>query len=344
MCTAKILQRFLVQSAGGQECPPHTSLLALRRQLPLRRRHLIPHRSEILFHDRIVRIGLQCQCEPAIGARQVARHAVSSRIHRADRAARLGVLLVRCHLQILDRTRAVSRPAPSVKVALASAEERLARISRVPSWHTLCAYLVPSRGRSWSRLFWRIPSLDRRLFGVCRLGVSRLAICKFRLRDRRLFFGGSSSLLSLILARRRFRSRLLCAVCFVLFRRWSLSLRRSIRRLGSRCRHFRHRFPIRGNADVVLVSPPARSSESRKQHNRQQGFLPSGSGFVRLGIRSQTGKSPLPQNVHIALIQTEQGRAADRWNWLAGVRPGPCWRGWRCWQRRWRRHDTSVRS
>ena len=171
-------------------------------------------------------------------------------------------------------------------------------------------------------------------------------MCKFRLRDRRLFFVGSSGLFSLILTRRRFRSGLLCAVCFVLFRCWSLRLRlrSSIRRLGSRCRHFRHRFPIRRNADVILVGPPARSSESREQHNRQQDFFPRRSRFVRLGIRSQTGKSPFAQHVHIALIQTEQGRATDRWNWLAGVRPGPCWRGRRRRRRYRRRHDTRARS
>jgi len=195
------------------------------------------------------------------------------------------MLLVRSHFQILDRTRAVSSPAPSVKVALASAEERFARISRVPSWRALRAYLVPCRGRSWSRRFWRIPSL-RRLPGVCRLGVSRLGICKFRLRDRRLFFGRSSGLLSLILARRRFSSCLLCAVCFVLLRCGGLRLRlrSSIRRLGSRCRHLRHRFPIRRNTDVVLVSPPARSTERREQHNRQQYFFPGRPRLVRLGI------------------------------------------------------------
>jgi hypothetical protein len=42
------------------------------------------------------------------------------------------------------------------------------------------------------------------------------------------------------------------------------------------------------------------------------------------------------------LIQTEQGRAADRWNGLAGGRPGPCWRRRR--RRYRRRHDTRARS
>src|SRR5437660_6943844 len=111
--------RFQTLRARQSRVAAHTLLLSTHSELPLIRRHRLPQNLQILLKACVSWISMEGSREPSIGGRQVARRAMSRRIHRAEHGLGLRVRMLRGSLQILLRPIAILRDAIAIKISLA---------------------------------------------------------------------------------------------------------------------------------------------------------------------------------------------------------------------------------
>ncbi len=102
-------------------------VLRVHCQLPLSRRKLPPHHTEVLFQSRVIRVRMQRFREPLVRRRQIPSYAVACGVHRSQRT--LGARMrTRCRRkQTLERQVAVCRnSAGAVKISLPLCEQGFA--------------------------------------------------------------------------------------------------------------------------------------------------------------------------------------------------------------------------